>query len=112
MCGIAGIFNLKKNILDENTPEILHSMIRQVSHRGPDERGFYSKGAIAFGHARLSIIDLFKGCQPICNEDRTVWIIVNGEIFKARLLGGIKDEQVIPICDDNRLIAFPNDTNR
>ncbi len=81
MCGIAGILNLNEGALDEGTPEVLSSMIRELSHRGPDESGFFMKGAIALGHARLSIIDLSTGSQPICNEDRSVWIIFNGEIF-------------------------------
>jgi asparagine synthase (glutamine-hydrolysing) len=79
MCGIAGILQL-----DGAAPakDILEKMTRTLSHRGPDGEGFYLHGAIALGHRRLSIIDLSEaGRQPMGNEDGSVWITFNGEIY-------------------------------
>ena len=56
-------------------------MIESLSHRGPDGYGFYEDQRVGLAHARLSIIDLASGDQPIHNEDRTVWVVLNGEIF-------------------------------
>jgi len=56
-------------------------MIQSLHHRGPDGFGFHESGPVGLAHARLSIIDLAGGQQPICNEDRTVWTVFNGEIF-------------------------------
>lgn len=79
MCGIAGILNL-----DERPSvqlEELEGMVQQLYHRGPDGSGYYQKEKIGLGHARLSIIDLEGGAQPIHNEDESVWVVFNGEIF-------------------------------
>ncbi|MDX9964212.1 XrtA/PEP-CTERM system amidotransferase [Desulfobacter postgatei] len=78
MCGIAGVFY--KNGLNAD-PEIVEKMTRSLIHRGPDEEGYYCEGSIGFGHRRLSIIDLSSGQQPLCNEDKTIWITFNGEIY-------------------------------
>ncbi|GAB4345526.1 MAG: asparagine synthase (glutamine-hydrolyzing) [Gammaproteobacteria bacterium] len=56
-------------------------MVRQLHHRGPDGTGYYKDDSVGLGHARLSIIDLEGGAQPIHNEDKTVWVVFNGEIF-------------------------------
>lgn len=56
-------------------------MIHALQHRGPDGFGFYERGPVGLAHARLSIIDLAGGQQPICNEDRSIWTVFNGEIF-------------------------------
>lgn len=56
-------------------------MIHTLQHRGPDGFGFYERGPVGLAHARLSIIDLAGGQQPICNEDRSIWTVFNGEIF-------------------------------
>src|SRR6266446_614340 len=78
MCGIAGIFNFDGAAV---APESLRGMIRMLAHRGPDDTGFYAENGVGLGHARLSIIDLSGGKQPMCNEDRSLWITFNGEIF-------------------------------
>ncbi len=57
-----------------------------LHHRGPDDEGYYAKGPAALGHRRLSIIDLDAGRQPIANEDETVWIVFNGEIYNFQVL--------------------------
>ncbi|HKB87893.1 MAG TPA: asparagine synthase (glutamine-hydrolyzing) [Ignavibacteriaceae bacterium] len=77
MCGIAGIF---KNITDQDSV-IIKTMVHLLRHRGPEETGLYIDDHIALAHARLSIIDLSQGAQPIHNENKTLWIIFNGEIF-------------------------------
>jgi len=79
MCGIAGIFNLGEQQVI--TPNALKRMVSIQQHRGPDESGAYIDDNIGLAHARLSIIDLKGGTQPIHNEDKSIWIIYNGEIF-------------------------------
>lgn len=79
MCGIAGIVNLSAA---EPIREIdLHRMAAMLDHRGPDDRAVLCGDVFGFAHTRLSIIDLAGGRQPIHNEDRSVWVIFNGEIF-------------------------------
>lgn len=83
MCGIAGIYSIKNNI-DRDS---LIKMTKVLSHRGPDDEGCYVDGNIGFGHRRLSIIDLSRaGHQPMSNEDGSVWITYNGEIYNYREL--------------------------
>ena len=81
MCGIAGILNLQPGAAIQ--PHELETMLAPLVNRGPDGRGVHLREAerIGLGHARLSIIDLEGGAQPIHNEDRTVWVVFNGEIF-------------------------------
>jgi len=79
MCGITGILNLSPQ--QPPKEELLLRMISILDHRGPDEQGLYLDEDIGLGHARLSIIGIDSGTQPICNEDQRFWIIYNGEIF-------------------------------
>ena len=79
MCGICGVFNY--NTPANALPELLKKMIGALHHRGPDESGIYLDDSTPLGHARLSIIDLAGGIQPIHNEDKTLWIVYNGEVF-------------------------------
>jgi asparagine synthase (glutamine-hydrolysing) len=79
MCGIAGILQLDGSLPSK---EVLEKMTRTLSHRGPDGEGFYLEGAVGLGHRRLSIIDLSDaGRQPMGNEDGSVWVTFNGEIY-------------------------------
>ena len=79
MCGIVGILNLKSaERIDES---VLHRMVSMINHRGPDGKGYYANENVGLGHARLSIIDIEGGQQPIHNEDKSIWLIFNGEIF-------------------------------
>jgi asparagine synthase (glutamine-hydrolysing) len=78
MCGITGIVQLDGQ---NASLELLQKLTKCISHRGPDDEGFKQLGAAALGHRRLSIIDLSGGAQPLCNEDETVWIAFNGEIY-------------------------------
>ncbi|SDD92458.1 asparagine synthase (glutamine-hydrolysing) [Pricia antarctica] len=79
MCGICGkfYFDPGRSVLQED----VHKMAKLITHRGPDDSGYYIKGNIGFGFRRLSIIDLYTGHQPLSNEDGTVWIVLNGEIY-------------------------------
>ncbi len=79
MCGISGIYNLKKSRPIDTAA--LKRMTFLLRHRGPDEFGFYEDNKIGMGHSRLSIIDLAGGKQPIHNENKDLWIVFNGEIF-------------------------------
>ncbi len=78
MCGIAGITNYQ---FPEKKESLLCSMGGYLHHRGPDATGTYINGAAGFAHTRLRIVDIHGGDQPIHNEDRSIWIIFNGEIF-------------------------------
>jgi asparagine synthase (glutamine-hydrolysing) len=84
MCGIAGIVGASAD--SRVNYDILHRMCQTIVHRGPDEEGLFIKGGAAFGMRRLRIIDLAGGQQPIFNEDRTVWVVFNGEIYNFREL--------------------------
>lgn len=84
MCGICGIVAFDK---EQKIPyELIEEMNHQIEHRGPDDQGYYIKSNIALGHRRLSIIDIEGGHQPITNEDGSVWIVFNGEIFNHKQL--------------------------
>ena len=78
MCGIAGIANTGRDGVDVQT---IHAMCQTIVHRGPDDEGIFVKDGVGLGMRRLSIIDLAGGHQPIFNEDRSVWIVFNGEIY-------------------------------
>lgn len=78
MCGIAGIVKQNGALVER---ALLQRMISMVNHRGPDASGFQMSGSVGLAHARLSIIDLGGGHQPMSNEDKTIWITFNGEIF-------------------------------
>lgn len=83
MCGICGIINLKENRVERG---IVETMCDQLIHRGPDDSGCYYDDFVALGHRRLSIIDLESGQQPIFNEDKSIALIFNGEIYNFREL--------------------------
>lgn len=79
MCGIAGI-----HLCDETKKveeDIIPAMCETIRHRGPDDKGYILDGNIGLGVRRLSIIDLVRGNQPIHNEDQTLWVVLNGEIY-------------------------------
>ena len=77
MCGIVGF-----SCHNDNAEAILSEMMERIRHRGPDSGGMYLNGEIALGHRRLSIIDITEqGDQPIFNEDRSIVLVFNGEIY-------------------------------
>ncbi len=79
MCGIAGKYSFSSS--NRISVDSIHKMIGIMNYRGPDESGIYVDDLIGLGHARLSIIDLAGGVQPIHNEEKTLWIVYNGEIY-------------------------------
>ncbi|MCL5966423.1 MAG: asparagine synthase (glutamine-hydrolyzing) [Deltaproteobacteria bacterium] len=79
MCGIAGFFSMDGT--GPIPPEVLARMVSAIRHRGPDAWGVYLDDRTGLGHARLGILDLAGGDQPIRNEDGSLWIVYNGEIF-------------------------------
>jgi asparagine synthase (glutamine-hydrolysing) len=84
MCGICGVVDINHSRpIDQ---EILLKMTQVMRHRGPDEEGFYLQEGVGLGSRRLSIIDLTGGRQPISNEDESLWIVFNGEIYNYREL--------------------------
>jgi asparagine synthase (glutamine-hydrolysing) len=84
MCGICGklIFDREARV----SPAVLQAMTDSIVHRGPDDEGFYFGGQVGLGFRRLSIIDLGGGHQPLSNEDASVWIVFNGEIYNYQEL--------------------------
>ena len=84
MCGICGVFHTDRTRRAER--ESLADMNRQIAHRGPDDDGFFVEGNVGLGMRRLSIIDVQTGHQPICNEDESVWIVYNGELYNHQEL--------------------------
>src|SRR5229473_4110281 len=90
MCGIAGIVSAAAD--DRIDASTIHRMCQAIVHRGPDDEGIFVKDGTGLGMRRLSIIDLAGGHQPVFNEDRSVWVVFNGEIYnfpelRAELLG-------------------------
>ncbi len=76
MCGIAGIVGSSK--YEERD---VKKMIKKISYRGPDEQGTINLGNVKLGHARLAVVDPENGTQPMSNQDDTVWVVFNGEIY-------------------------------
>lgn len=83
MCGIAGIVSFTGKPV---TAEELWAMCNTIAHRGPDDEGYYFAAGVGLGMRRLSIIDLQTGRQPVRNEDASVWVVLNGEIYNYREL--------------------------
>src|ERR1035441_4398168 len=79
MCGIAGILEFGRDA--RASAAALREMCGVIRHRGPDDDGFYTDGAVGIGMRRLSIVDVAGGHQPISNEDGTLSIVFNGEIY-------------------------------
>lgn len=83
MCGIAGLLSLgPKPVFEEE----VQAMCDAMTHRGPDDAGYYVGDQVALGMRRLSIIDIDGGHQPVHNEDRSVWVVFNGEIYNFKQL--------------------------
>lgn len=84
MCGICGKLILKDNVPEPDSPR---AMCKTIVHRGPDDEGIYTAPHIGLGHQRLSMIDLSPGaCPPLANEDRTVWLVFNDEVYNFQEL--------------------------
>lgn len=84
MCGICGVLNFDRR--ESVAPGVLQTMNRQIVHRGPDDEGFYLAENVGLAMRRLSIIDVATGHQPMTNEDSTLWLVYNGEIYNHQEL--------------------------
>ena len=84
MCGIAGVVTAGRNTHVDC--DLLQRMCAAMAHRGPDDEGIFSEPGVGLGMRRLSIVDLVTGHQPISNEEGTLWIVFNGEIYNHSTL--------------------------
>ena len=84
MCGICGIIHPHHD--QPISAELLSAMCKTIHHRGPDDEGVYIHKNVGLGARRLSIIDVAGGHQPLCNEDGTLWIAYNGEVYNFQEL--------------------------
>ena len=100
MCGIVGVFELSG--ATAVAPELIASMCEAIARRGPDDQGQFVDGAIGLGMRRLSIIDVDGGHQPIANEDGTLHIVFNGEIFNHEPPPGRPEATGPPLQDPQR----------
>ncbi len=114
MCGIAGFISNKEG----DYPQILQSMMKEIAHRGPDDEGVYSDSKTYLGFRRLSIIDLKRGRQPLFNEDNSVVVLCNGEIYnhdnlrtdlksKGHIFKSESDAEVITHLYEEKGLNFP-----
>jgi len=104
MCGIAGFVNRAGEAADRG---IIERMTAPLAHRGPDGEGFYCDGSAALGHRRLSIIDVSGGAQPMSNEDGSIWISYNGELYNELELRKeleAKGHRYRTVCDTESLV--------
>jgi len=122
MCGIFGVFNFKNN--NPVDTKLFKEATSLISHRGPDGEGFFfdQECGLGLGHRRLSIIDLSTGDQPMCNEDKTIWISFNGEIYnylelrkylisKGHIFKTKSDTEVLIHAYEEFGESFPNKLN-
>jgi len=104
MCGICGklVFDSGEKV----SAELVDQMMRVIAHRGPDGQGKYLSGPVGLGHARLAIIDLSTGDQPMTNEDGTIWLVYNGEIYNFQELrdGLLKKGHIFRSTSDTEVI--------
>ncbi len=108
MCGIAGF------VLRDRPARLadVRAMCDRIRHRGPDDEGFYVDGGCAIGMRRLSIIDLDTGTQPMSNEDGSVWVVFNGEIYNyqpLRRLVSARGHKLRTNCDTETLVHLYED---
>jgi asparagine synthase (glutamine-hydrolysing) len=104
MCGITGFVNGAGRPADRQVAAV---MTATLAHRGPDGDGIYCDGPVALGHRRLSIIDLAGGAQPLSNEDGSIWVSYNGELYNEpplRALLEAKGHRYRTACDTETLV--------
>src|SRR5437868_8234385 len=100
MCGIYGVLELRQGRQPDE--RLLDRMGQMMIHRGPDDQGHHFGNGAAIGMRRLSIIDLAGGHQPIANEDGTVWVVCNGEIYNFKeLRAGLEARGHVFSCDSD-----------
>src|SRR5215469_10412908 len=92
MCCICGQYNFGN--AEPVEARAIQAMTRTLFHRGPDDEGYYINGPLGFGFRRLSIIDLGGGHQPMSDQEESVWLIFNGEIYNSPEMGRKLEEYV------------------
>lgn len=110
MCGIAGFLNPRNN--DKKTEKEIYQILKKMNevqrHRGPDDEGIFLENGCALGHVRLSILDLYRGHQPMCKkkEGNTYAIILNGEIYNMKTLKEqlIKEGEMFSTTSDTEVV--------
>lgn len=105
MCGICGVLNMHKD--EPVSREVLTRMNAQLAHRGPDDCGLYMDRFVGFGHRRLAVIDPANGKQPCGNEDGTIWVTYNGEVYnhsELRLELARKGHRFVTNCDTEVIV--------
>lgn len=110
MCGIAGIFN--SDASTTVSAEIVEQMCRVIRHRGPDDQGIHCHGQIGLGVRRLSIIGVATGHMPIHNEDKSVSVVFNGEIYnfaELRVLLEARGHRFYTSCDTEVIVHLYED---
>jgi asparagine synthase (glutamine-hydrolysing) len=103
MCGLAGVYSA-----DGIGQILIQGMTEAIGHRGPNGLGFFHGERVSLGHARLSIIDVENGRQPVYNEDRSVVVVFNGEIFNYRELAGFLRGKGHVLCSDSDSAILPH----
>jgi len=99
LCGICGMFGH----VDE---KLLDRMLKSIRHRGPDDEGTFIDDNVGLGNRRLSIIDVKSGHQPVHNEDKTIWVIQNGEIYNyQQLRKELEDEHKFYTKSDTEVLV-------
>ena len=104
MCGINGIISKEKN-----KDKLIKEMNNRIIHRGPDAEGIYVDDYVALGQRRLSIIDIKGGDQPIYNEDKSVLIVYNGEVYNYKeLKEELKEYKFTTNTDTEVILQHPD----
>ena len=116
MCGISGVFHYRGGVADRS---VIGQQMQVLRHRGPDDTGLWSDGDVAFGHRRLAIVDLSPaGHQPMPNEDESIWVTYNGELFDwpaqqpvleargHRMRGHADTESLLHLYEDHDVAMF------
>ena len=107
MCGIAGIFQPNQNRSRRPNGKLIEAMANAIAHRGPDGSGVFLDNHVGLGHRRLSIIDVATGQQPLFNEDNSVCVVYNGEIYNYQEL--VKELEALghqfKTCSDTEVIV-------
>ena len=102
MCGITGIVSKR-----EDKEEIVKKMNEKIKHRGPDDEGIYTDEFVSLGHRRLSIIDLKGGHQPMFNDDKSIVVVFNGEIYNyIELKAELKDKYKFKTNSDTEVLVY------
>ena len=86
MCGLAGVLRLNHKLGEQSQLELLREMGSRIAYRGPDDQTFYDDDVLGVVFRRLSIVDIESGPQPLTNEDNSLWLWVNGEIYNHKHL--------------------------